>query len=128
MGEIGTNTSPSETNQGKLSKSKLNAAAVAANNRANCLTPRSCPVCARVYSNVSNLRQHMRLIHNPTAVICPICSKHFNSDLYLKRHYASIHSINAGVETEEGKNTIATANGTNAWANCYAGEVNLTQQ
>lgn len=46
-----------------------------ANYKANCLTPRSCPVCARVYSNVSNLRQHMRLIHNPTAVICPICQK-----------------------------------------------------
>uniref|UniRef100_A0A182VGZ4 BTB domain-containing protein n=1 Tax=Anopheles merus TaxID=30066 RepID=A0A182VGZ4_ANOME len=35
--------------------------------KANCLTPRCCPVCSRLYSNVSNLRQHMRLIHNPTA-------------------------------------------------------------
>lgn len=59
-----------------------------ANYKANCLTPRSCPVCARVYSNVSNLRQHMRLIHNPTAVICPICQKvriniDIHSDIFL---------------------------------------------
>lgn len=85
--------------------------------KANCLTPRSCPVCARVYSNVSNLRQHMRLIHNPTAVVCPICQKHFNSDLYLKRHYSSIHSINntsgegeSGGENKPSTNNNATAN------------------
>lgn len=88
--------------------------------KANCLTPRSCPVCARVYSNVSNLRQHMRLIHNPQAVVCPICQKHFNSDLYLKRHYASIHSINnsSGSETEAGeKNTQGNATNANNSAN-----------
>lgn len=109
--------------------------------KANCLTPRSCPgkaltgsisvkllishlslilVCARVYSNVSNLRQHMRLIHNPQAVVCPICQKHFNSDLYLKRHYASIHSINStsGSENEGGdKDTTVGANNTNNSAN-----------
>lgn len=55
------------------------------------LEPCSCPLCARVYSNVSNLRQHMRLIHNPTSVICPLCQKSFTSDLYLKRHYLSMH-------------------------------------
>lgn len=55
------------------------------------LEPCSCPLCARVYSNVSNLRQHMRLIHNPTSVLCPICQKSFTSDLYLKRHYLSMH-------------------------------------
>lgn len=70
--------------------------------KTNCLTPRCCPVCSRLYSNVSNLRQHMRLIHNPTAVCCPICQKHFNSELYLKRHYSSIHSINAGTGTGDG--------------------------
>lgn len=105
------------------------------NNKANCLTPRSCPVCARVYSNVSNLRQHMRLIHNPTAVCCPICQKHFNSDLYLKRHYASIHSINnapASSNTEnsnemENKNTIQQQTTTQTWT--YAADSNtLIQQ
>lgn len=55
------------------------------------LEPCSCPLCARVYSNVSNLRQHMRLIHNPTSVCCPLCQKSFTSDLYLKRHYLSMH-------------------------------------
>lgn len=68
--------------------------------KTNCLTPRCCPVCSRLYSNVSNLRQHMRLIHNPTAVCCPICQKHFNSELYLKRHYSSIHSINTGNQSD----------------------------
>lgn len=52
---------------------------------------RVCPVCSRVYSSVSNLRQHMRLIHNPTYVCCPICQKYFNTDLYLRRHISGIH-------------------------------------
>lgn len=99
--------------------------------KANCLTPRSCPVCARVYSNVSNLRQHMRLIHNPQAVVCPICQKHFNSDLYLKRHYASIHSINttSGSDTEgvEKSTTSTGANNSATWT--YQGaEGNILQQ
>lgn len=125
---MGSNTSSSETSP-KTRSSNKNSAAY----KANCLTPRSCPgrflfltihriffntffiyilVCARVYSNVSNLRQHMRLIHNPQAVICPICQKHFNSDLYLKRHYASIHSINntSGSETEAGEKSTTTTN------------------
>lgn len=55
------------------------------------LEPSPCPLCARVYSNISNLRQHMRLIHNPTSVCCPLCQKSFTSDLYLKRHYLSMH-------------------------------------
>uniref|UniRef100_A0A1L8DBJ8 BTB domain-containing protein n=1 Tax=Nyssomyia neivai TaxID=330878 RepID=A0A1L8DBJ8_9DIPT len=59
--------------------------------KANCLSPHPCPVCSRLYSNVSNLRQHMRLIHNPTAVVCNMCQKTFNSQLYLKRHIASVH-------------------------------------
>lgn len=129
MGDIG-NTSLTEINQAKQLSKAAKQNASAANNRANCLTPRSCPVCARVYSNVSNLRQHMRLIHNPTAAICPLCQKTFNSDLYLKRHYASIHSLNAsGVEIEEGKVTMP-ANGTASWTTSYtSGEVtNLIQQ
>uniref|UniRef100_A0A182J8L3 BTB domain-containing protein n=1 Tax=Anopheles atroparvus TaxID=41427 RepID=A0A182J8L3_ANOAO len=79
-----------KSKQGRSSRSSNRSA----DDKANCLTPRCCPVCSRLYSNVSNLRQHMRLIHNPTAVCCPICQKHFNSELYLKRHYSSIHSIN----------------------------------
>lgn len=63
------------------------------------LEPCSCPLCARVYSNVSNLRQHMRLIHNPTSVICPLCQKSFTSDLYLKRHYLSMHGSSIPAQT-----------------------------
>lgn len=61
------------------------------------LEPCSCPLCSRVYSNVSNLRQHMRLIHNPTSVCCPLCQKSFTSDLYLKRHYLSMHGTIPGI-------------------------------
>lgn len=60
--------------------------------KAQCLLPSSCPSCHRVYSNISNLRQHIRLIHNPMSVNCPICNKNFNSNLYLKRHYLSMHN------------------------------------
>uniref|UniRef100_A0A1B0C839 C2H2-type domain-containing protein n=1 Tax=Lutzomyia longipalpis TaxID=7200 RepID=A0A1B0C839_LUTLO len=63
--------------------------------KANCLSPHPCPVCSRLYSNVSNLRQHMRLIHNPTAVVCNMCQKTFNSQLYLKRHISSVHGYTA---------------------------------
>lgn len=65
---------------------------------------------ARVYSNVSNLRQHMRLIHNPTSVCCPLCQKSFTSDLYLKRHYLSMHGSTVPTQTVSG----AQANNPNA--------------
>ncbi|KAK4876065.1 hypothetical protein RN001_012487 [Aquatica leii] len=55
------------------------------------LDPRPCQECGRVYSNLSNLRQHMKLIHNPTYVECHICKKPFKTDLYLKRHMISCH-------------------------------------
>jgi Zinc-finger of C2H2 type/Zinc finger, C2H2 type len=103
IGSGGSETSPKNTRSSKKDNSY----------KANCLTPRSCPVCARVYSNVSNLRQHMRLIHNPTAVVCPICQKHFNSDLYLKRHYSSIHSINnTSTDNESGSENKSSTNAT----------------
>lgn len=109
IGSGSSETSPKNTRSSKKDNSY----------KANCLTPRSCPVCARVYSNVSNLRQHMRLIHNPQAVVCPICQKHFNSDLYLKRHYSSIHSINTSTDGESGSenkpSTNTTANNSENW-------------
>lgn len=55
------------------------------------LDPRPCGECGRVYSNLSNLRQHMKLIHYPTYVQCPVCRKPFKTDLYLRRHIISAH-------------------------------------
>lgn len=78
--------SSSSTETDKSFKSKSNSA------KSQCLVPSSCPSCHRVYSNISNLRQHIRLIHNPMSVNCPICNKTFNSNLYLKRHYLSMHN------------------------------------
>ncbi|XP_055710082.1 protein bric-a-brac 2-like isoform X2 [Phlebotomus papatasi] len=72
--------------------------------KANCLSPHPCPVCSRLYSNVSNLRQHMRLIHNPTAVVCNMCQKTFNSQLYLKRHISSVHGYAASGQAGGGGN------------------------
>ncbi|XP_031332677.1 broad-complex core protein isoforms 1/2/3/4/5-like isoform X2 [Photinus pyralis] len=70
------------------------------------LDPRPCQECGRVYSNLSNLRQHMKLIHNPTYVECYICKKSFKTDLYLKRHIMSSHDSNRCAlkrELSEGK-------------------------
>ncbi|XP_046994137.1 protein abrupt-like isoform X3 [Schistocerca americana] len=60
------------------------------------LDPRPCPICYRMYSNLSNLRQHLRLIHNPQTVACPLCSKPFKTKLYLKRHLMSFHELLCG--------------------------------
>nr|CAD7198736.1 unnamed protein product [Timema douglasi] len=57
------------------------------------LDPRPCPICFRMYSNLSNLRQHVRLIHNPQTVACPLCNKPFKTKLYLKRHLMSFHEL-----------------------------------
>jgi len=57
------------------------------------LDPRPCPICQRMYSNLSNLRQHMRLIHIPQSVECPLCSRSFKTKLYLRRHLLSFHDI-----------------------------------
>ncbi|KAL3268041.1 hypothetical protein HHI36_007171 [Cryptolaemus montrouzieri] len=56
------------------------------------LDPRPCIECGRVYSNLSNLRQHMKLIHYPTYVNCDICNKSFKTDLYLRRHMIGAHN------------------------------------
>lgn len=125
--DIANSNQQSETSPKSTKSSNKNSAAY----KANCLTPRSCPVCARVYSNVSNLRQHMRLIHNPQAVVCPICQKHFNSDLYLKRHYASIHSINNSSNSEgeggaEKSSTNTGATSGNSWT--YNTDPSILQQ
>lgn len=82
-----------------------------AKKQANCLNPHPCPVCARLYSNVSNLRQHMRLIHNRTEVCCPLCQKNFNSQLYLKRHYTSVHGYPNGSLSTTADGSVAGGGG-----------------
>ncbi|XP_030761603.1 longitudinals lacking protein, isoforms H/M/V-like isoform X5 [Sitophilus oryzae] len=62
------------------------------------LDPRPCSECGKVYSNLSNLRQHMKLIHFPTYVNCLHCRKQFKTDLYLRRHVLSAHG---GVQFDE---------------------------
>lgn len=54
-----------------------------------------CPECGRRYSNLSNLRQHVRLIHRSQPVACPLCARSFKTQLYLRRHTLSQHSARA---------------------------------
>lgn len=61
------------------------------NRKLHSLDPRPCAECGKMYSNLSNLRQHMKLIHYPTFVSCQFCNKQFKTDLYLRRHIQSAH-------------------------------------
>nr|XP_023024412.1 protein abrupt-like isoform X1 [Leptinotarsa decemlineata] len=73
------------------------------------LDPRPCDECGKIYSNLSNLRQHMRLIHYPTYVQCSFCHKQFKTDLYLRRHIMSAHSgLNIGYFKTSMPNDIRT--------------------
>ncbi|KAF7269634.1 hypothetical protein GWI33_017317 [Rhynchophorus ferrugineus] len=68
------------------------------NRKLHSLDPRPCSECGKVYSNLSNLRQHMKLIHFPTYVTCGTCQKQFKTDLYLRRHIMSAHT---GIEVRD---------------------------
>ncbi|KAG5884361.1 hypothetical protein JTB14_030799 [Gonioctena quinquepunctata] len=73
------------------------------------LDPRPCDECGKIYSNLSNLRQHMRLIHYPTYVQCSFCHKQFKTDLYLRRHIMSAHSgLNIGYFKSGVQNDVRT--------------------
>ncbi|CAH1977059.1 unnamed protein product [Acanthoscelides obtectus] len=74
--------------------------------RLHSLDPRPCSECGKVYSNLSNLRQHMRLIHFPTYVRCHVCNKNFKTDLYLRRHIVSAHGGFMGMLDQFGKNGL----------------------
>ncbi|XP_053624965.1 protein jim lovell-like isoform X5 [Plodia interpunctella] len=50
-----------------------------------------CGVCGRRYSNASNLRQHVRLIHEAQPVACATCGRSFKTPLYLRRHTLAQH-------------------------------------
>ncbi|XP_059479562.1 zinc finger and BTB domain-containing protein 8A-like [Neocloeon triangulifer] len=58
------------------------------------LAPKACSMCGKVYSNQSNLRQHIRLVHSSnTMVNCPLCGKDFKSELYMRRHLICAHNV-----------------------------------
>ncbi|KAF4517260.1 hypothetical protein B566_EDAN011645 [Ephemera danica] len=58
------------------------------------LAPKTCNMCGKVYSNLSNLRQHVNLVHTASkSVQCPLCGKFFKSDLYMRRHLICAHSV-----------------------------------
>ncbi|XP_061383190.1 protein tramtrack, beta isoform-like isoform X3 [Danaus plexippus] len=50
-----------------------------------------CSQCGRRYSNASNLRQHVRLIHEAQPVVCSTCGRCFKTPLYLRRHTLAQH-------------------------------------
>ncbi|XP_030023214.1 protein abrupt isoform X3 [Manduca sexta] len=50
-----------------------------------------CALCGRRYSNASNLRQHVRLIHEAQPVACATCGRSFKTPLYLRRHTLAQH-------------------------------------
>lgn len=61
----------------------------------------SCPECGRRYSNLSNLRQHVRLIHRSQPVACPLCARSFKTQLYLRRHTLSQHSLRSNLTSSK---------------------------
>ncbi|KPI91658.1 Protein bric-a-brac 2 [Papilio xuthus] len=50
-----------------------------------------CAQCGRRYSNASNLRQHVRLIHEAQPAVCDTCGRSFKTPLYLRRHMLAQH-------------------------------------
>lgn len=54
-----------------------------------------CPECGKIYSNNSNLKQHIVNVHTvQTAYIsCHVCSKQFKTKQYLQIHLLSMHGI-----------------------------------
>lgn len=55
-----------------------------------------CAQCGRRYSNASNLRQHVRLIHEAQPVVCATCGRSFKTPLYLRRHTLAQHPVRRG--------------------------------
>ncbi|XP_050302941.1 protein tramtrack, beta isoform-like isoform X3 [Anthonomus grandis grandis] len=79
------------------------------------LDPHPCPDCGKTYSNLSNLRQHMKLVHFPTAVHCNKCNKEFKADLYFRRHINSVH--------KQGFEIRSNFNKDNDYDNVYKGHL-----
>lgn len=54
-----------------------------------------CPECGKVYSNNSNLKQHIVNLHSTPSEIfhCHMCSKGFKTRQYMQIHMLSMHGI-----------------------------------
>lgn len=50
--------------------------------------PQMCPVCKKIISNASNLRQHYNICHssNERPYPCEVCEKRFNTESNLRQH------------------------------------------
>lgn len=50
--------------------------------------PQMCPVCKKIISNASNLRQHYNICHssNERPFPCEVCEKRFNTESNLRQH------------------------------------------
>lgn len=55
----------------------------------------ACPECGKLYSNNSNLKQHLLNVHaaHGLAHSCPVCGKAFKTRQYMQIHMNSIHGV-----------------------------------
>lgn len=54
-----------------------------------------CPECGKIYSNNSNLKQHIVNVHTVQTqyISCHVCGKQFKTKQYLQIHLLSMHGI-----------------------------------
>lgn len=54
-----------------------------------------CPECGKIYSNNSNLKQHIVNVHTVQTeyISCHVCNKQFKTKQYLQIHLLSMHGI-----------------------------------
>ncbi|XP_054263790.1 protein tramtrack, beta isoform-like isoform X2 [Macrosteles quadrilineatus] len=58
-----------------------------------CMQPRRCYLCNKVFSNSGNLRQHISNMHTPAQhVPCHLCHRVFKNKEYLRKHHVQTHN------------------------------------
>ena len=53
---------------------------------------KECNLCNKLFSNQSNLRKHIRSVHEKMKFTCEICGKEVSRKDKLQRHKLSVHS------------------------------------
>ena len=53
-----------------------------------------CDICNKLFSNKSNLRKHIKSVHEKIKFKCEICDKELSRKDELQRHKLSVHSKN----------------------------------